>query len=48
MLRQQLYNGLKADIWSSGVVLFAMLEGQLPFEDDNHQELTRKIKSAEY
>jgi 5'-AMP-activated protein kinase catalytic alpha subunit len=35
MIKGERYLGLNADIWSSGVVLFAMVCGFLPFEDSN-------------
>jgi 5'-AMP-activated protein kinase catalytic alpha subunit len=35
MIAGKLYNGERADIWSSGVVLFALVCGYLPFEDQN-------------
>ncbi|XP_051130668.1 CBL-interacting protein kinase 2-like [Andrographis paniculata] len=41
------YDGLKADIWSCGVILFVLLTGCLPFHDANLMELYRKISEAD-
>ena len=36
------------DIWSSGIILFAMVCGYLPFQDDDHIQLTKKILHGKY
>jgi serine/threonine protein kinase len=36
-----------ADIWSSGIVLFAISTGYLPFDDENLQRLLQKIVYSE-
>lgn len=33
MIKGEKYNGLCVDIWSSGIILFAMTCGYLPFDD---------------
>ena len=48
MIAGKKYVGLKVDLWSSGVILYAMLSGYLPFEDPNTSELYRKILNCEY
>ncbi|XP_009369548.2 CBL-interacting serine/threonine-protein kinase 10-like [Pyrus x bretschneideri] len=42
------YDGVKADIWSCGVVLYVLLAGYLPFHDSNLMEMYRKIGKAEF
>lgn len=37
------YEPLMVDIWSAGVILFAMVCGFLPFEDKDTPKLYRKI-----
>ena len=40
------YNGFFIDVWASGIILFAMLCGYLPFEDDNNDNLFKQILSG--
>ena len=42
------YDGFKVDIWSCGIVLFAMLCGYLPFDDKNDDKIIfKKIVECE-
>jgi carbon catabolite-derepressing protein kinase len=47
VIRGGLYTGPEIDVWSCGVILYVMLCGRLPFEDEDVQTLFTKI-SREY
>ena len=42
------YDGRKSDIWSIGVISYAMLTGQLPWTKRNQQQLFEQIRRGEY
>ena len=44
----QNYLGSEADIWSMGVLLYALLCGYLPFDDESISTLYRKIQNGVY
>ncbi|CAN8232124.1 unnamed protein product [Cochlearia groenlandica] len=48
IIGQRLYDGAKADAWSCGVFLFAMLAGSLPFDDANIILMYRKAQRRDY
>ncbi|KAF5891840.1 maternal embryonic leucine zipper kinase, partial [Clarias magur] len=48
LIQGKSYIGSEADVWSMGVLLFALLCGYLPFDDDNCMVLYRKITKGYY
>lgn len=48
MIAGKKYESPQVDIWSSGVILFALICGFLPFEDEDTSKLYDKILKGKY
>ncbi len=48
MIAGKKYTGLRVDIWSCGVIMYALLCGYLPFEDKNTKVLYKKILAGDF
>ncbi|GFS42583.1 CBL-interacting protein kinase 5 [Actinidia rufa] len=48
VLRKKGYDGSKADTWSCGVILYVLLAGFLPFQDENLVNMYKKVFKAEF
>lgn len=48
IINGELYDPITVDVWSSGITLYAMLCGFLPFDEDSKSVLYKKILSCDY
>lgn len=48
IVRGQTYSGAGSDIWSCGVILFALLTSRLPFDDPNVNNVLRKVRDGKF
>ena len=46
MLADKGYDGMAADVWSCGIILFVLMAGYLPFDDANLMRLYKLVNSV--
>lgn len=47
LIQKQKYDGFKVDIWSLGIILYTMLYGQMPFDEEDEFKTGYKIVNEE-
>jgi len=48
IVRGQTYSGAGSDIWSCGVILYALLTSRLPFDDPNVNNVLKKVRDGKF